>query len=596
MNTRSSRTLRTAQTTTEKDTTNTTPPRSTPPKSKAQTTKDLALNPKIPGGGRTPKPSGRSAEKATKAQASGTPVPESEPPKTISIDGSSITLFDFGLASDILLDVTFDNAHCRRSLLNLGTGQQPRFSNFAVFPKTAQNERVVYRVQLDTLKKTSKYFERLLTDTRFAEAKTINEAFEALKAKGVKPEDADVQELPRITITEDADATQVSGRSGIFSDLLRILHGQDTASKLSMPYLAILSTMADRFDCAPTIGRYTRGPRRIAWPQSLGQATFVTEEATRMKILVAWYLEDVGKFASCTKELIMRGSLRWGGRAAQEQDMVGIWWDLPDGIEGLLRPSLHFSSYLIGKLSPSLTSFPISGPHIIMSFPFFLLYFGGQAADALPAELHHRRTCILRTIASLQVHFMSLYTSKQRQCKMFYDSSVACDSFQLGETVRFFVSKNLFTFLSPISPPMEEDDYPEPYDGDIEDLIKDLRQCPSWQYDQNHAHCGLRTRLIPALDYIQAMLGLGVGIDWKLWKRDQIAASWETEEAKRFVLVKGVANAIGDARLNLKEILATPVGKQCFTASSWDWTGERNGEGKEMLGGRFGTATWKIPD
>ena len=106
---------------------------------------------------------------------------------------------------------------------------------------------------------------------------------------------------------------------------------------------------------------------------------------------------------------------------------------------------------------------------------------------------------------------------------MFYDSSVACDSFQLGEMVRFFVSKNLFTFISPIAPPSNDDlDGLEGYEGDIDTLIKDLRQCPSWQYDQNHAHCGLRTRLIPALDYIQAMLGssMGVGLDWKQWKRE----------------------------------------------------------------------------
>ena len=193
---------------------------------------------------------------------------------------------------------------------------------------------------------------------------------------------------------------------------------------------------------------------------------------------------------------------------------------------------------------------------------------------------------------------MSLYTSKVRQCKMFYDSSVACDSFQLGEMVRFFVSKNLFTFLSPISPPTDEDAYPKPYAGDIETLVKELKMCPSWQYDSNHAHCGLRTRLIPALDYIAPMLNLGVGLDWKSWKRDQVSASWDipAEEKKPFVLVKGVASALEDPRLGLRDIMVSSVGRQCFTAASWDWTGEGQGEGKEMLGGRFGTASWKIPD
>lgn len=307
--------------------------------------KPLTLNQKkSSGAARAPKPSGRTTQK-DKAQP-GTPVPETEPAKTISIDGEELTLLDFGLKGDILLDVAFDNTSCRRSLLNLGTGQAPRFSNSATTAKVVDKERVVYRVRLDTLTKDSKYFERLLTDTRFAEAKKINESFADLKNKKLKAEDAQPEDLPRISITEDADATLISNRSGIFSDLLGILHGQDTTSKLSMPYLAILAVMADRFDCASTVGRYARGSRRMPWPQTTGQPTFSTEEATRIKILVSWYLEDASKFLASTKELIMRGSLRWAGR--EEQDMVGIWWDLPDGLEGLFAlsyslPSLYFT-------------------------------------------------------------------------------------------------------------------------------------------------------------------------------------------------------------------------------------------------------------
>ncbi|KFZ10328.1 hypothetical protein V502_08193, partial [Pseudogymnoascus sp. VKM F-4520 (FW-2644)] len=43
---------------------------------------------------------------------------------------------------------------------------------------------------------------------------------------------------------------------------------------------------------------------------------------------------------------------------------------------------------------------------------------------------------------------------------MFYDSSAACDSFQLGEMVKFFVNKNFFAFTSPLL--VTEEDYPEP--------------------------------------------------------------------------------------------------------------------------------------
>lgn len=342
MNTRSNRTPRTAQTSTENIGASNIPVRSTPTEARASPAKSLTLSPKTPAGGRTPKPNGRSAEKATRAQP-GTPVAEPAPAKTFTIDSEGITLLDFGLQGDILLDVTFDNTYCRRSLLNLETGQQPRFSNAPLAPKNIPNERVVYRVQLETLKKTSKYFDRLLTDERFSEAKAIKIAFSALHSKGIKPSEAPVEDLPRISIKEDSDATQISGRSGVFSDLLRILHGQDTTSKLSIPYLTILAVMADRFDCASTIGRYTRGARRIAWPVTSGGVTFNTEEVTRMKVLVAWYLEDIGQFGKSTKELIMRGSLRWSGRGDHELDRVGIWWDLPDGIEGLF---LSFSSML----------------------------------------------------------------------------------------------------------------------------------------------------------------------------------------------------------------------------------------------------------
>lgn len=294
--------------------------------------KPSTLNQKTSSGAaRAPKPSGRTAQK-DKVQP-GTPVPEPEPAKKISIDGQELTLLDFGLKGDILMDVTFDNTSCRRSLLNLGTGQAPRFSNSATTAKVVDKERVVYRVHLSTLTMISKYFERLLTDTRFAEAKTINTGLDALKEKGVKTQDAQPSELPRISITEDSDAALISNRSGVFSDLLRILHGQDTTSKLSMPYLAVLAVMADRFDCASVVGRYARGSRRMPWPQTTGQQTFSTEEGTRMKALVSWYLEDSAKFLASTKELIMRGSLRWVGR--EEQDMVGLWWDLPDGLEGL---------------------------------------------------------------------------------------------------------------------------------------------------------------------------------------------------------------------------------------------------------------------
>ncbi len=169
---------------------------------------------------------------------------------------------------------------------------------------------------------------------------------------------------------------------------------------------------------------------------------------------------------------------------------------------------------------------------------------------------------------------------------MFYDSSVACDSFQLGEMIKFFGSKDIFQFVSPIYVP-EDFEYPEPYSGDIDSLIGELRKCPSWQYDKNHAHCGLRTRLIPALDYIQSILGQGVGIDWKSWKRDRLAATWEGGGEKGPRLTRSV---MGNARLKVQGLMGSKMARELFTGVKWDWTAEEEAGKQGVLGRNFNTS------
>lgn len=290
--------------------------------------------------------SSRTRKTAQKANEKEAGKPEPEPPLTVSIDGVDVSLVDVRATGDILLDVTFDNSHSTRTVLSLGTALPPRFSTFS--KAKTPNERVLYRVRLDTLKKTSIYFERLLTDARFQEAKKIAETFASLKARGIAPSEAEPTDLPRISITDDDDATHIAGREPIFGDLLRILHSADITSKLSIPYLSIIAVMADRFDCAPTIGRYVRGSKRIPWPQTYGLLTMTNEELLRQKALISWLLEDRTKFAAATKEIIFRGSARWNGKDENEKEQVGVWWDLPDGIEGkVIRHLIHFQCIFI---------------------------------------------------------------------------------------------------------------------------------------------------------------------------------------------------------------------------------------------------------
>jgi hypothetical protein len=143
-----------------------------------------------------------------------------------------------------------------------------------------------------------------------------------------------------------------------------------------------------------------------------------------------------------------------------------------------------------------------------------------------------RREYILETINSLQAHFLKLYTSGERQCKLGYDSSIQCDSFQLGEMVRFFIRLGTLRLQGTIY-----DNEPPPlYNGDIDRLLESLRQCSSYQIDRNHAHCGLRARLLPLVDHIQNLLcldagSIDIGICANCW--DNARAQYAWSQAKR---------------------------------------------------------------
>jgi hypothetical protein len=71
-----------------------------------------------------------------------------------------------------------------------------------------------------------------------------------------------------------------------------------------------------------------------------------------------------------------------------------------------------------------------------------------------------------------------------------------------------------------------DEGFPASYEGEVEQLIATLRQCPSYQIDRNHAHCGIRARLIPALDPIQALLRTESGICRSCWKEDRARYRW----------------------------------------------------------------------
>jgi hypothetical protein len=187
----------------------------------------------------------------------------------------------------------------------------------------------------------------------------------------------------------------------------------------------------------------------------------------------------------------------------------------------------------------------------------------------------------LNTIASVIGHFLKLYTSRARQCRLGYDSSAACDSYQLGEMIRFLTARGLL-YLVDFSP-SGVDHVPDAAVKDIPEILATLKQCTSYQIDKNHTNCGLRTRLLPVVEFIEACLGqYCVGLVHQSWLKDREAASWATEaEAaegeegkmkKPFALTRAAA---GNGRSVYTDGLGwAKKARAVFTASGWDWTPE----------------------
>ncbi|KAL7624077.1 hypothetical protein AAE478_005634 [Parahypoxylon ruwenzoriense] len=454
------------------------------------------------------------------------PNPPARLPEVINIVGDG----------DLILDVTFENS---KDTIRFERGAQSRLISRGPRPALKARVRLAFRVSLKALKSQSKYFEKLLGDSHFKEAKNISSALAALLERHIKPGAAEAKDLPWIKIHDDDEATHYAHRDGVFSDLLRILHGGEATTKqITMPYVTTLTVLADRFDCTSAVSKYLANGMKFKWPvtsrkpvrDEVSIMSRKNEDILRQKILVSWLLNQPMRFQAATKEIIMNGSCRWSAFPEDDGTSDAMWWYLQDGLE---------------------------------------------------QELQFRRQCILNTIASVQRHFLQLYTSRARQCKLGYDSSAACDSYQLGEMFKFLANRNL-TFLVDFSPG-SLDSIADTSLLQVDAVLSALRQCPSYQIDKNHTNCGLRTRILPILDFIQSMLSAPIiPISRNAWKNDRQAVAWlppagagggKTPTGDRpFRFTRSLA---GDQRLRFENVMgADKFVRELFTASSWDWTAE----------------------
>lgn len=121
------------------------------------------------------------------------------------------------------------------------------------------------------------------------------------------------------------------------------------------------------------------------------------------------------------------------------------------------------------------------------------------------------------------------------------------------------------------------------YQGDISRLVDSLRQCPSYQIDNNHSHCGLRTKIIPLLDLLQSCIGgnatqYDCSICGECWRERRAEYAWS--RAKRPVLwsIRSGGSRPGPKELHTKEdcLRRHATIRDMFMAAERDWSSVDN--------------------
>ncbi|KAK8210908.1 hypothetical protein IWZ01DRAFT_435146 [Phyllosticta capitalensis] len=381
-------------------------------------------------------------------------------------------------------------------------------------------EGFLYRVEISCLRGASAYFDNLLGPT-FSEGTRISRELEELRKGNTRLLDIPAEQFPEVTIVDVGRISRVSTIKVLMADFLRVLHGSSLGKDPPLlTNMANLAIVADRFDALPTFAALVKKHKYLSLIDSKIKTkgySASTEERIRQRLLIGVFLDYPPWVRYYSRKLIVQGSARWNPEFV-EDDSTALWADIP-GIED---------------------------------------------------ESLFRRQCVLDTINSLQVHFMSLYMSNQRQCRLGYDSSAQCDSYQLGEMIRFFNKIGTLRLESRIS----ASDGTTDYEGDITKLIDNLRQCPEYQIDNNHAHCGLRERILPLLLLLQSMIdasGNDIGICGECWRDHKASYAWSL--SKRPVMwAKG--NGLRPSENHCRNRHGAT--RDLFMAAQRDWTGDGN--------------------
>lgn len=192
-----------------------------------------------------------------------------------------------------------------------------------------QSEACHFKVERRGLVAKSKYFDRLLSDQRFAEGATLigREAQRQALDQG-----SCADWLPVIQVIDIGRISPVKSIRPLLTDFfLSIQQGQISNRKMPLINLANLAITADRFDASSALAEYVQKTNMILRPKALKYP--LSEETIRQRLLVGLLLNDNELVRTHSKDLISHGSRFWVATPPDTPNDA-LWYDLPRNIEG----------------------------------------------------------------------------------------------------------------------------------------------------------------------------------------------------------------------------------------------------------------------
>ena len=209
-----------------------------------------------------------------------------------------------------------------------------------------------YRCSREVLRRNSEYFNVLLDPVKFSEGIAVEERIQDLTRQYNDTAKIPPSELPKLVVSDLGDIPKGYKSSGTVIRLFfEILHDPSTPWPVpraqSVNLIALLSIIADRFDCLNTTAEYLRrqGLETALLKARKSASAHKTELDNRQRLLAGSLFGFPDWVRQCSAALIIDGTRKHAiislhsSEDEERERNEALWWRLPGGIEGtfLLR-------------------------------------------------------------------------------------------------------------------------------------------------------------------------------------------------------------------------------------------------------------------